>query len=1304
MSIMPRFLEAGNEMLRAKSHPLVEALAHLDDKYVRLDLPLTHPQRRRLLEAYGIRMPFDDFKADVNRFMADFRKKIKLRWDKTQYGSVLEQNNILEVKLRNASYRGRTLHGEVRFLEGLVPAEALGPDKREALLAEVERIKHGGRSAQDIAVEAWRAIQGLRASLDAAAGAGPSGPSLSSPAAAVPSLSSSPALPQGAGSADGMTGACFQLLLKGALAEARASLADATDAQYTEDGTLIRGARPVPTTPFRPPKGAFPVAGDMHGLLVLGYDAPLTLEAAEAALAAACSSVFSFLSADVEDGFPETAIVGEWAFHILDLPPEHLLVRAVAYNQSIYCRGLEVLGWFLRQHGAANQRNGALEAAAAEGRPGTALLAGASNQRILKTLLYLGRMAGQSLEHLALAMLTAEGHNEAAETLDMVERRLRFQATFKPTKEWGKLAQHVIEVCARHGYRLMGDAVFQQIMSPPQGERGIRFPTRAWEYVCGLEELIVAVCPKDTQADILVSCISSHDRVLKYLQTTLDGELPRLVPNQRYFAFRNCVYDTERLRAYVYEQPDFPLNIVACNYIDSVLPWEDAAEEVLEEVVVGASPHDVAQSLGHHSVAVGDASMEDAEDTLRQAPQGRQEPEAPQVPQATPTVVGVRWATSQEEAAAVAAGTPSATGRYKVEQRRATVLRRGLKHTKWWDIDLGPVEDILRFQVRSDAAFQSGQGAAGQGGGGGGGGAAAAAAEEQRILDATAALLGRCFYPLGKYDAWHITLLFLGYAGTGKSTVADFLLSYYPEEARGIFSNNCETKFGLEPLLGKLIWACLEVKADFRLPKTQFLSMSCGENVTVQRKNKTDVTLVWRKPGIMVGNEPPGWKDEGGNLLRRIVMWPFNRYVPKDQVNTNLRHEMERFRGAALVKWTKAYRDFAAVYGARSPWGYVRITVPDASQPSGTRMERRYMLPRMFHDARKTYHEYSHPLPKALSHDGYFYTVGLPLDDPQRQAIIDAKNVRMPFATLREYIGRVWDAENRRREVENMNFSWNSPECYSEAFENAGLTVKKLRHGVFAGVAKSNEWWVEGITLRELVSDELRRELAALVTAAVQQAEEEEAAAAAAGAVAAATGGTSSGAARSIALDAAGAAAPAGEEEADDEEDERDALAASAAVSAGKRQRTKTGAAAHASAAMLHVSRHHHHAWLMSEHGAAAPPPPREPSGGMAAPPRPLAEGLEEPELEGMGMTMASSGSLEDEDASSDSELSTTSSSITVPRAVMRVRPSGRRPPRVMPPARHAQDVDMEHGAWQEDLATLDVAMQEEEEEAMEEG
>ena len=174
-------------------------------------------------------------------------------------------------------------------------------------------------------------------------------------------------------------------------------------------------------------------------------------------------------------------------------------------------------------------------------------------------------------------------------------------------------------------------------------------------------------------------------------------------------------------------------------------------------------------------------------------------------------------------------------------------------------------------------------------------------------------MVGRLQFELGKLDNWQIMAFFKGVAGTGKSTLLNTSSNLFDFQHVSIVSNNIERKFGLDPISESQVWFCSEVKKDFGLSQAEWQCMVCGDPVSVACKfGKARIIPQWTVPGMMAGNELPGFVDSEGSFSRRILLWEFTQHVDDDAdmgMSAYLKMEMPAIRYKATVAYHQAVAD-----------------------------------------------------------------------------------------------------------------------------------------------------------------------------------------------------------------------------------------------------------------------------------------------------------------------------------------------------------------------------------------------------------
>lgn len=203
---------------------------------------------------------------------------------------------------------------------------------------------------------------------------------------------------------------------------------------------------------------------------------------------------------------------------------------------------------------------------------------------------------------------------------------------------------------------------------------------------------------------------------------------------------------------------------------------------------------------------------------------------------------------------------------------------------------------------------------------GGGAGTKRSPEEVKHILYWMYVFFGRLLFEVGEMDCWQVILFIVGRAGCGKSVLLQAVGKFFEECDVETMANNSQKGFGLETFVHKMMWRCYEVKSDFSLDQAQLQSMISGEDMSIQRKNLTALTVVWKVPGILAGNEFADWADNSGSISRRIVLMNFDRRVPPNMVDPALLKKIEMEMPAMLHKSCRAYLDAVEKFGKYDIW------------------------------------------------------------------------------------------------------------------------------------------------------------------------------------------------------------------------------------------------------------------------------------------------------------------------------------------------------------------------------------------------
>ena len=181
--------------------------------------------------------------------------------------------------------------------------------------------------------------------------------------------------------------------------------------------------------------------------------------------------------------------------------------------------------------------------------------------------------------------------------------------------------------------------------------------------------------------------------------------------------------------------------------------------------------------------------------------------------------------------------------------------------------------------------------------------------------------MGRMLHRLKDQEDWQIIPFLKGRGGSGKSTVATVVKNFYEASDVGILSNKSERKFGLQALLDKFVWLCLELKKNITLDQAEFQSMVSGEDMMIAQKNQVAKQITWNAPGILCGNEAPSWVDAQGSIARRMAIITFSYSLQeRDVVPDLLKKILQNELPALIVKCNQAYRITCDTYRQDDIW------------------------------------------------------------------------------------------------------------------------------------------------------------------------------------------------------------------------------------------------------------------------------------------------------------------------------------------------------------------------------------------------
>jgi hypothetical protein len=193
------------------------------------------------------------------------------------------------------------------------------------------------------------------------------------------------------------------------------------------------------------------------------------------------------------------------------------------------------------------------------------------------------------------------------------------------------------------------------------------------------------------------------------------------------------------------------------------------------------------------------------------------------------------------------------------------------------------------------------------------------------VTDMLEIMIGRCFFPIGKYDNWQVNLFLKGDANTGKGTICDLIKHMFAVGATGTITATHEQNFGLEALYQKRLVVVPDMPKNFSkiVNQSDFQSMCSGEGVSIARKNKTAITSEnWTVPIVFAANYLPDYSDHSGSVSRRLVVFLFNQLI--ESRNTMLKEEIiQKELVTVIVRCITAYRRITAQKASVDFWNKI---------------------------------------------------------------------------------------------------------------------------------------------------------------------------------------------------------------------------------------------------------------------------------------------------------------------------------------------------------------------------------------------
>jgi len=131
-------------------------------------------------------------------------------------------------------------------------------------------------------------------------------------------------------------------------------------------------------------------------------------------------------------------------------------------------------------------------------------------------------------------------------------------------------------------------------------------------------------------------------------------------------------------------------------------------------------------------------------------------------------------------------------------------------------------------------------------------------------------------------------LIGVGAGANGKSTLFDVLAQLVGiENVSSAPLSNFNSEFGLEPLIGKKLNLATESDVDaFKTGKLK--ALTAGEDISINRKNKMEITTKLPTKLVFLMNELPLLSDDSFGFERRLLILPFDKTFTEAEQDKDL--------------------------------------------------------------------------------------------------------------------------------------------------------------------------------------------------------------------------------------------------------------------------------------------------------------------------------------------------------------------------------------------------------------------------------
>lgn len=178
-------------------------------------------------------------------------------------------------------------------------------------------------------------------------------------------------------------------------------------------------------------------------------------------------------------------------------------------------------------------------------------------------------------------------------------------------------------------------------------------------------------------------------------------------------------------------------------------------------------------------------------------------------------------------------------------------------------------------------------------------------------------LLGRTMSRLS--DHFDFMLLLYGQGGSGKSLLAKLVSLCFAPSQIGILSSSFQGQFGLAEFATREIVISDDMPSNLAktLDKGDFLKMMTRGAISCPIKQKQSCIEVhdWNIPTIINSNSLPNYKDESGEIVRRVMVMNFENVIPEAERNTNLESDIIKNEISTFIhKCRSTYLDYKTKY------------------------------------------------------------------------------------------------------------------------------------------------------------------------------------------------------------------------------------------------------------------------------------------------------------------------------------------------------------------------------------------------------